>query len=97
MTIVMHHSAPLPKGREQIRWQQSQMRLFLLKHLLNLPTHSAVNACVRHIDFPMPQMDVLLYDLTSTCFECDVPEHDELRKFGYSRDKRSDCGRWSSR
>ena len=41
--------------------------------------------------------DVLLYDLTSTCFECDVPEHDELRKFGCSRDKRSDCGRWSSR
>jgi len=35
--------------------------------------------------------DVLLYDLTSTYFECDVPEHDGLRKFGYSRDKRSDC------
>lgn len=35
--------------------------------------------------------DVLLYDLTSTYFECDVPEHDGLRRFGYSRDKRSDC------
>jgi transposase len=35
--------------------------------------------------------DVLLYDLTSTYFECDVPEHEGLRKFGYSRDKRSDC------
>ncbi|MCL1893672.1 MAG: IS1634 family transposase [Holophagaceae bacterium] len=34
--------------------------------------------------------DVLLYDLTSTYFECDVPE-DGKRKFGYSRDKRSDC------
>ncbi len=35
--------------------------------------------------------DVLLYDLTSTYFECDVPEKEGLRKFGYSRDKRSDC------
>ena len=36
--------------------------------------------------------DVLLYDLTSTYFECDPPENmDELRRFGYSRDKRSDC------
>jgi len=35
--------------------------------------------------------DVLLYDLTSTYFECDVPENEGLRKFGYSRDKRSDC------
>lgn len=38
------------------------------------------------------KFDVLLYDLTSTYFECDVPA-DELdpRRFGYSRDKRSDC------
>ena len=35
--------------------------------------------------------EVLLYDLTSTYFECDVPEADGLRRFGYSRDKRSDC------
>jgi transposase len=36
--------------------------------------------------------DVLLYDLTSTYFECDVPEDDQdPRRFGYSRDKRSDC------
>lgn len=36
--------------------------------------------------------DVLLYDLTSTYFESDppFPEMDK-RKFGYSRDKRSDC------
>jgi hypothetical protein len=36
------------------------------------------------------RFDVLLYDLTSTYFECDPPEHGK-RKFGYSRDKRSDC------
>jgi hypothetical protein len=37
------------------------------------------------------KFDVLLYDLTSTYFETDedrVP--DELRQFGYSRDKRGD-------
>jgi transposase len=37
------------------------------------------------------QFEVLLYDLTSTYFECDVPNHDGLRRFGYSRDKRGDC------
>lgn len=37
------------------------------------------------------KFDVLLYDLTSTYFECDVPPPDGLRRFGYSRDKRSDC------
>jgi transposase len=35
--------------------------------------------------------EILLYDLTSTYFECEVPEADGLRRFGYSRDKRSDC------
>ena len=38
------------------------------------------------------KFDVLLYDLTSTYFECDVPEDErDPRRFGYSRDKRSDC------
>ena len=36
------------------------------------------------------KFEVLLYDLTSTYFESDPPEEDK-RKFGYSRDKRSDC------
>jgi transposase len=36
--------------------------------------------------------DVLLYDLTSTCFESEPPFGDgDKRKFGHSRDKRSDC------
>jgi transposase len=36
--------------------------------------------------------EVLLYDLTSTYFESDPPfPEDDKRKFGYSRDKRSDC------
>jgi len=36
--------------------------------------------------------DVLLYDLTSTYFECDPPDDSgSKKKFGYSRDKRSDC------
>lgn len=38
------------------------------------------------------QFDVLLYDLTSTYFESDPPfAQDDKRRFGYSRDKRSDC------
>ena len=36
--------------------------------------------------------EVLLYDLTSTYFEADPPfPDDDKRRFGYSRDKRSDC------
>jgi len=35
---------------------------------------------------------VLLYDLTSTYFESDPPQDEnDKRRFGYSRDKRSDC------
>jgi len=34
--------------------------------------------------------EVLLYDLTSTYFECDPPERGK-RRHGYSRDKRPDC------
>ena len=38
------------------------------------------------------KFDVLLYDLTSTYFETDVERGpEELRQFGYSRDKRGDC------
>lgn len=36
--------------------------------------------------------DLLLYDLTSTYFECDPPETpDNKKRFGYSRDRRPDC------
>ncbi|NKB15684.1 MAG: IS1634 family transposase [Sphingomonadales bacterium] len=38
------------------------------------------------------KFEVLLYDLTSTYFESNPPfPEDDKRKFGYSRDKRSDC------
>ena len=38
------------------------------------------------------KFDVLLYDLTSTYFESDPPfPEGDKRKFGYPRDKRSDC------
>jgi hypothetical protein len=34
------------------------------------------------------KFDVLLYDLTSTYFECDVPEDEsDPRRFGYSREQ----------
>ena len=36
--------------------------------------------------------EILLYDLTSTYFECNEPAgDDDPRRFGYSRDKRGDC------
>jgi transposase len=36
--------------------------------------------------------EVLLYDLTSTYFESSLPDNeDDKRRYGYSRDKRSDC------
>ena len=38
------------------------------------------------------KFDVLLYDLTSSYFESSPPQDDEdKRRFGHSRDKRSDC------
>jgi len=38
------------------------------------------------------RFEVLLYDLTSTYFECDAGVvQTALKRFGYSRDKRSDC------
>lgn len=38
------------------------------------------------------KFNILLYDLTSTYFESDPPfPEGDKRKFGYSRDKRSDC------
>lgn len=38
------------------------------------------------------RFDVLLYDLTSTYFEIDLPlDEADKRRFGYSRDRRSDC------
>jgi transposase len=38
------------------------------------------------------KFDVLLYDLTSTYFESDPPiDNKDKRRYGYSRDKRSDC------
>jgi len=41
-------------------------------------------------DLFQAEFEVLLYDLTSTYFECDPPAKGK-RRFGYSRDKRPDC------
>ena len=43
-------------------------------------------------DFFNARFEVLLYDLTSTYFESDPPfPEGDKRRYGYSRDKRSDC------
>jgi hypothetical protein len=59
----------------------------LLAHKAALFTHLQE----RWRDLFNARFDVLLYDLTSTYFECEPPEKEGLRRFGYSRDKRSDC------
>ena len=60
----------------------------LLPHKEDLFSHLAG----KWRDLFNPDYEVLLYDLTSTYFESDprFPE-DDKRRFGYSRDKRSDC------
>jgi transposase len=61
----------------------------LLKHKQALFGHLRQ----RWADLFGAQFDVLLYDLTSTYFESDPPDSDSgsKKRFGYSRDKRSDC------
>jgi len=60
----------------------------LLAHKLALFSHLRQ----RWQDLFSVKFDILLYDLTSTYFESDPPDNDEdKRRFGYSRDKRSDC------
>jgi len=61
---------------------------FLLTHKAALFEHLTK----RWKDMFNAKFDVLLYDLTSTYFESDPPfPEEDKRKFGYSRDKRSDC------
>ena len=60
----------------------------LLKHKDALFVHLRE----RWADLFNASYEVLLYDLTSTYFECDAPESPEdPRRFGHSRDRRSDC------
>ena len=60
----------------------------LLEHKTELFTHLSN----RWRDLFNADYEVLLYDLTSTYFESPPPfPDDDKRRFGYSRDKRSDC------
>ncbi len=60
----------------------------LLEHKRELFSHLRQ----RWVDLFGAKFDVLLYDLTSTYFESDPPiDEGDKRRFGYSRDKRSDC------
>jgi hypothetical protein len=61
---------------------------FLLKHKQALFDHLVG----RWRDLFNASFEVLLYDLTSTYFESKPPlAEEDKRRFGYSRDKRSDC------
>ena len=60
----------------------------LLEHKRALFTHLTQ----RWKDLFNARFEVLLYDLTSTYFESDPPfPEGDKRRYGYSRDKRSDC------
>ena len=60
----------------------------MLKHKQALFNHLVI----RWRDLFNLSFEVLLYDLTSTYFESNPPEDEkDKRRFGYSRDKRSDC------
>jgi transposase len=60
----------------------------LLVHKRDLFDHLAG----RWRDLFAASYEVLLYDLTSTYFESNPPENPaDMRRFGHSRDKRSDC------
>lgn len=60
----------------------------LLKHKRQLFDHLTQ----RWKDLFNAKFDILLYDLTSTYFESDPPfPEGDKRRYGYSRDKRSDC------
>jgi len=60
----------------------------LLKHKEELFTHLTG----RWKDLFNARFEVLLYDLTSTYFESEPPfAEEDKRRYGYSRDKRSDC------
>ena len=60
----------------------------LLEHKRDLFGHLAQ----RWQDLFNARFEVLLYDLTSTYFESDPPfPEGDKRRYGYSRDKRSDC------
>src|SRR5450759_1392492 len=60
----------------------------LLAHQEALFSHLRQRWC----DLFGASFDVLLYDLTSTYFESDPPADEaDKRRYGYSRDKRSDC------
>jgi hypothetical protein len=61
---------------------------YLLEHKKALFNHLTA----KWKDLFNARFEVLLYDLTSTYFESNPPfDEEDKRKYGYSRDKRSDC------
>jgi hypothetical protein len=75
-----------------MRWALCRCLDKLLVHKTALFTH----LCWR--DLFAARFEVLLYDLTSSYFESNPPDDEEdKRRFGYSRDKRNDVCKSSSR
>ena len=68
-------------------------KLYACHDLLLAHKHAVFDHLVqRWRDLFNVEFDVLLYDLTSTYFESSPPlDEDDKRRYGYSRDHRSDC------
>ena len=77
-------------GRENIRLSESHKLYRCLDKLVEHKEALFTHLQERWKTLFNPRFDVLLYDLTSTYFECDPPGEGK-RKHGYSRDKQQDC------
>jgi len=87
----------LPMGRKRTCWDQVLFVLVAYRLLSPGSEWRLHRQWFDHLvgrwkDLFNVDFDVLLYDLTSTYFESDPPTDEaDKRRFGYSRDKRSDC------
>ena len=71
-----------------VKFLPQDQELYVLAHKTALFSHLRQ----RWQDLFGASFEVLLYDLTSTYFESDPPDDEnDKRRYGYSRDKRSDC------
>src|SRR6516165_2069155 len=81
-------AARLPSSREGTRWRDI-LQILVCYRLIDPGSEWRLH---RHWFEHSAMGDVLLYDLTSSYFESSPPQDDEdKRRFGHSRDKRSDC------
>jgi hypothetical protein len=84
--LVCHHRLRRPVGRRRTRVAQDDTLYRGLDGLLEHKDALLAHLRARWSDLFGAKFDVLLYDLTSTYFECDVPLAYEMLP-GYTADK----------